>query len=35
MDLFANLIYESWIQIDGAPPHFGTAVRDWLYTNYP
>lgn len=34
-DLPINLRYESWIQLDGAPPHFGIAVREWLNTNYP
>ena len=25
----------SWIQLDGAPAHYGLIVRQWLNTNYP
>lgn len=29
------LRHEGWIQLDGAPPHYGRIVREWLNTNYP
>ena len=25
----------SWMQLDGAPAHYGVVVRQWLNTNYP
>lgn len=34
-DLPLQLRRDHWIQLDGAPPHFGRNVRNWLHENYP
>lgn len=33
-DVPLNLRQESWIQLDGAPAHYGRQVRQWLDENY-
>lgn len=30
-----NIRQEMWIQLDGAPAHYGRVVREWLNTNFP
>lgn len=34
-DVNIDVRHESWIQLDGAPAHFGIVVREWLNQNYP
>jgi hypothetical protein len=29
------ILRQMWLQIDGAPPHFGRIVRDWCDEIYP
>ena len=33
-DVPLNVRLNLWFQMDGAPPHFGIAVRNWVTVNY-
>jgi hypothetical protein len=34
-DLPLAILRQMWLQMDGAPPHFGRLVRDWCDETYP
>jgi transposase len=34
-DLPLVILRQMWLQMDGAPPHFGRIVRDWCNETYP
>jgi hypothetical protein len=34
-DLPLAILRQMWLQMDGAPPHFGRIVRDWCDETYP
>jgi hypothetical protein len=34
-DLPLAILRQIWLQMDGAPPHFGRIVRDWCDETYP